>query len=128
MKKLFSNKYLSLNRKTQIITPTLMGEMIYDVVYYSMASMLSPELTASWEKGLAYVAEGTITPDEYMQKLRGFITKRTSGVQALQNQDMLRACYENDAKYYKAWKSSTSSASGGAGRSRGSEGSGKSAE
>ena len=125
LKKLVNDKYIALNKKTQILTPTLMGEMIYDVVYYSMASMLSPELTASWEKGLAYVAEGTITPDEYMQKLRGFITKRTSGVQALQNQDMLRACYENDAKYYKAWKSSTSSASQIAGRSTG--GAGKSA-
>ncbi len=113
LKKLVNDKYIALNKKTQILTPTLMGEMIYDVVYYSMASMLSPDLTASWEKGLAYVADGKITPDEYMEKLKAFITKRTSGVQALQNQTMLRSCYEEDAKYYKAWKSGTAGKSGG---------------
>ena len=67
LKKLVNNKYLALNKKTQVITPTLRGEMIYDIVDQSITSLLNPELTASWEKGLTYVAEGTITSDEYLQ-------------------------------------------------------------
>ena len=67
LKKLFHNKYLALNKKTQIVTPTMLGEMIFDVVANSIRSLLNPELTASWEKGLTYVAEGEITPDEYME-------------------------------------------------------------
>ena len=55
--KAFNIKYLALNKKTQVITPTLLGEMIYDVVLNSIRSLLNPELTASWEKGLNYVAE-----------------------------------------------------------------------
>lgn len=66
MKKLFNIRYLSLNKKTQVITPTLQGEMIYDVVNCSIRQLLNPELTASWEKGLTYVAEGSITEQEYM--------------------------------------------------------------
>ena len=62
LKKLFNNKYLALNKTTQIVTPTMMGEMIYDVVDHSIRSLLNPELTASWEKGLTYVANGEITP------------------------------------------------------------------
>ena len=69
LKKLFNIKYLALNKKTQVITPTLLGEMIFDVVNCSIRQLLNPELTASWEKGLTYVAEGTITPAEYMEKL-----------------------------------------------------------
>lgn len=69
LKKLFHIQYLALNKKTQIVTPTLLGEMIFDVVEHSIKSLLNPELTASWEKGLTYVAEGDITPDEYMKKL-----------------------------------------------------------
>ena len=76
LKKLIHIKYLALNKKTQIITPTLQGEMVFDVVDHSIKSLLNPELTASWEKGLTYVAEGSITPDEYMMKLDRFITKR----------------------------------------------------
>ena len=74
-----ANKYIALNKKTQVLTPTLMGEMIYDVVYLSIRSLLNPELTASWEKGLNYVAEGTITSEEYMEKLDHFIVSRTPG-------------------------------------------------
>ena len=80
LKKLIHIKYLALNKKTQIITPTLQGEMVFDVVDHSIKSLLNPELTASWEKGLTYVAEGSITPDEYMMKLDRFITNRTVGV------------------------------------------------
>ena len=101
LKKLIHIKYLGLNKKTQIITPTLQGEMIYDVVDNSIRSLLNPELTASWEKGLTYVAEGSITSDEYMKKLDDFITRRTVGVKGLNNQYQLRACYDKAAGFYK---------------------------
>ena len=100
LKKLVNIKYLELNKKTQVITPTLQGEMIYDVVDHSIRSLLNPELTASWEKGLNYVAEGSITSDEYMRKLDHFITSRTVGVKGLNNQYQLRACYEKAAGFY----------------------------
>ncbi|XCP83566.1 DNA topoisomerase [Roseburia hominis] len=101
LKKLFNIKYLSLNKKTQIITPTLLGEMIFDVVEHSIRSLLNPELTASWEKGLTYVADGDITPDEYMTKLDHFIVSRTNGVLGLNNQSQLRSCYDKAAVFYK---------------------------
>ena len=101
LKKLFNIKYLALNKKTQVITPTLLGEMIYDVVLNSIRSLLNPELTASWEKGLNYVAEGEITSDEYMTKLDHFIVSRTNGVLGLNNQYQLRSCYDRAAAFYK---------------------------
>ena len=101
LKKLFNNKYLALNKKTQIVTSTMMGEMIYDVVDHSIRSLLNPELTASWEKGLTYVANGEITPGEYMEKLDRFIVSRTQGVKDLNNQSQLRACYDKAAAFYK---------------------------
>ena len=104
LKKLVANKYLALNKKTQIITPTLMGEMIYDVVNASIRSLLNPELTASWEKGLTYVAEGSITSDEYMEKLTNFIKSRTSGVLGLNNQYLLRGQFDKAAQFYKTKK------------------------
>lgn len=104
LKKLFNNKYLALNKKTQIVTPTMQGEMIYDVVEHSIRSLLNPELTASWEKGLTYVADGDITPEEYMVKLKQFITSRTEGVKVLNNQNELRACYDRAAQFYRTKK------------------------
>lgn len=101
LKKLVTIKYLALNKKTQVITPTLQGEMVFDVVNSSIRSLLNPELTASWEKGLTYVAEGTVTPREYMDKLEHFIRVRTDGVKQLNNQYALRQMYDEDAKYYK---------------------------
>lgn len=101
LKKLIHIKYLALNKKTQIITPTLQGEMVFDVVDNSIKSLLNPELTASWEKGLTYVADGEITPEEYMQKLDHFIVSRTNGVKRLNNQYQLRGCYEKAAQFYK---------------------------
>ena len=98
--KLVKNKYLSLNKKTQVITPALLGEMIFDVVNASIKSLLNPELTASWEKGLTYVAQGEITPEEYMVKLEHFIKSRTSGVLNLNNQHMLRSYFEKAGEYY----------------------------
>lgn len=101
LKKLIHIKYLALNKKTQIITPTLLGEMVFDVVENSIRSLLNPELTASWEKGLNYVAEGQISSDEYMVKLENFIVGRTSGVLRLNNQYQLKYCYDNAAKHYQ---------------------------
>ena len=101
LKKIIHIKYLALNKKTQIITPTLLGEMIYEVVDHSIKSLLNPELTASWEKGLNYVADGDITPDEYMMKLETFIRSRTQGVLGLNNQYLLRGCYDDVAQFYK---------------------------
>ena len=100
LKKLVTNRYLALNKKTQILTPTLMGEMIYDVVDHSIRSLLSAELTASWEKGLTGVAGGTITSEEYMQKLKGFIERRTQAVLANNNRTQLLSCYKAAAAYY----------------------------
>lgn len=101
IKKLVNNKYLDLNKKTQIITPTQMGEMIHDVVAFSIKSLLNPELTASWEKGLSYVSEGTTTEEEYMQKLEDYIRKRTEAVRGLNNQYQLKSCFDYAAQFYK---------------------------
>ena len=100
LKKLVNIEYLSLNQKTQIITPTLMGEMIYDVVNCSIKQLLNPELTASWEKGLTYVAEGSITSKEYMDKLESFVRNRVDGVKKLNNQYQLRQYYDQIKTYY----------------------------
>lgn len=104
LKKLVKNEYLNLNKKTQMITPTLLGEIIYDVVYSSIRSLLNPELTASWEKGLTYVANGEITSEEYMEKLNRFVGSRTEGVKRLQNQNLVRSAYERTAEFYKQEK------------------------
>ena len=101
LNKLVKNKYIALNKKTQILTPTLMGEMIFDVVQCSIKSLLNPELTASWEKGLNYVANGEVTSEEYMKKLNDFVTTRTVGVMKLNNQYELQNLYKEAAKYYK---------------------------
>ena len=77
LKKLFNIKYLALNKKTQVITPTLLGEMIFDVVNCSIRQLLNRSLRQSWEKGLTYVAEGSITEQEYMDKLEHFVRVRT---------------------------------------------------
>ena len=100
LKKLCNIKYLALNKKTQVITPTLLGEMIFDVVNCSIRQLLNPELTASWEKGLTYVAEGTITPKEYMQKLEGFIRRRTDVVLSGNSQYALQKLFDASAIFY----------------------------
>ncbi len=101
LNKLCKISYLNLNKKTQIITPSQLGEMIYDVVNSSIKSLLNAELTASWEKGLTYVAEGTITEEEYMEKLEGFVSRMTNGVKGLNNQSMLRNCFDEISVNYK---------------------------
>ena len=102
LKKLISNQYIALNKKTQILTPTLLGEMIFDVVSVSIRSLLNPELTASWEKGLTYVAEGTITSDEYMTKLNHFVRTRTDAVLHMNQHIALREYFDASAQYYPA--------------------------
>ena len=104
LKKLVSIKYLGLNQKTQVITPSLLGEMVYEVVDHSIRQLLNPELTASWEKGLTYVAEGSITSDEYMEKLERFVAMRTVNVTRLNNQYDIRELFDAAAAFYKTKK------------------------
>ena len=101
LKKLINIEYINLNKKTQILTPSLLGEMIFDVVNASIRPLLNPELTASWEKGLTLVANGEITPKEYMDKLEDFVSRRTNNVRILGNQSALRACFDQAAQFYK---------------------------
>lgn len=101
VKKLISNKYIALNKKTQIVTPTLTGEMIVNVVSASIGSLLNPTLTASWEKGLTYVAEGSVTEDEYMEKLNRFVTQKTNVVKENNFQYHLRKSFDQIAPFYK---------------------------
>ncbi|MDY2628579.1 MAG: DNA topoisomerase [Lachnospiraceae bacterium] len=100
LKKLFNIRYLSLNGKTQVITPTMLGEMVYEVVNDSIVHLLNPELTASWEKGLTYVAEGTITTGEYMEKLTGFIVRRTEKVRTRRNVSAIQRNFHMVQQYY----------------------------
>jgi DNA topoisomerase-3 len=95
------NGYLQLNQKTQIISPALLGEMIFDVVNMSIRHLLNPELTASWEKGLTYVANGEITEEEYMVKLRDFIVRRTGNVLNLNNAGYVRQFYQAVEPFYR---------------------------
>ena len=123
LKKLCNIKYLALNKKTQVITPTLLGEMIFDVVNCSIRQLLNPELTASWEKGLNYVAEGSITEQEYMDKLEHFVRLRTKQVEDSNIQPYLRQFFDAVAVNYKdaAAKSGTKTSGrtkSGTGRSR----------
>ena len=101
LKKLVTIEYLALNKKTQVITPELLGEMVYDTVNASIRPLLNAELTASWEKGLTGVAEGSITTEEYMNKLNGFVARRTNAVKSLNNQNQLKQCYDYAAQFYK---------------------------
>lgn len=101
LKKLDTNGYVTLNKKTQTITPTLMGELIHDVVACSIRSLLNPDLTASWEKGLSYVAEGSITEDEYMEKLEKFISTRTQAVLMQNNPSALYRFFDYTGQFYQ---------------------------
>ena len=101
LKKLFSNRYLALNKKTQVITPTLMGEMIYDTVDCSIRSLLNPKLTASWELGLTRVSEGSVSEEEYLDKLNGFVSRNTNNVKNSNFSDVLQQMYMRDSQFYK---------------------------
>lgn len=100
LNKLVRINYLDLKKKTQVITPTQLGELIYEVVNCSIRSLLNPELTASWEKGLTYVAEGTITEEEYLEKLNTFVAKMTNGVKAQDNTPVLKHNFAVVARNY----------------------------
>ncbi len=102
--KLFNIGYLNLNKKTQIITPTQMGEMVYETVLCSMKPMLNPALTASWEKGLTGVADGSISEEEYLNKLNDFVTKRTNMVKQNDYRNALRSRFDYVAPFYKTTK------------------------
>jgi DNA topoisomerase-3 len=101
LNKLVNISYLNLNKKTQIITPTLLGELIHDVVNASIKSLLNAELTASWEKGLTYVSDGKISKEEYTTKLEGFVSRMVEGVKKMNNQAALSRYYNETAVYYK---------------------------
>ena len=105
LSKLVNIKYLSLNKKTQIITPTLLGEMVYDVVFASIHALLNPELTASWELGLTMVADGKITEDEYMMKLNNFITNHVQNVKNTNYHNLFKPYFDKAAINYKNTKS-----------------------
>jgi DNA topoisomerase-3 len=106
LKKLVSNGYLSLNAKTQIIKPQKLGEAIYEVVAVSIRQLLNPELTASWEKGLTYVSEGTITSQEYMDKLQNFVARRTQGVKQVTNPGAIRGNFAGFEAFYETSRKS----------------------
>ena len=107
LKKLITtNGYIALNKKTQILTPTQLGELIYDVVDCSMKRMLDPALTASWEKGLTGVADGSITSDEYMMKLSTFVSKYTNYVKSMNNQSVVYAKFKATEVFYQTKKKS----------------------
>ena len=101
LKKLNLIKYIATNKKTQIIMPTLMGEMIYEVVNYSIRALLNPKLTASWEKGLIMVAQGEISEDEYMKKLDDFVRNKTNQVKSIRNENEMQNLYARISGYYK---------------------------
>ena len=102
LSKLIRIGYLSLNKKTQVITPELLGEMVYDVVDNSIRQLLSAELTASWEKGLTGVAEGSIPAADYMDKLKGFVARRTNAVKTMTNQYSMKTFYDRASQFYTA--------------------------
>ena len=99
--KLVNNKYISLNKKTQIVTPTLLGEVIYDIVYYSINGLLRADLTASWEKGLCGVADGSISEQEYTDKMTSFVIRYTDMVKKINNQNRITTVFDRARKYYK---------------------------
>lgn len=100
LKKLFHISYLNLNKKTQIITPTLKGELVCGIVRYAIPAMLSPKLTASWEKGLTGVSEGGISEEEYMGKLTDFVSVQVGKVKRTDNKAQLRSYFNAAQGYY----------------------------
>ena len=98
--KLVNNGYIKLDKKTQIVTPMFLGEIIYDVVYYSIHSLLKAEMTASWEKGLTGVAAGEISRDEYTSKMNSFVVANTNLVKGLNNQYQITRLFDLAKPYY----------------------------
>ena len=100
LKKLVANDYLRLNSRTQVITPSQTGEMIYDTCSCALKPLLDPRLTASWELGLTQVAEGTVTSGEYTKKLNSFIARRTNYIKETDFHGILLQQYQKDAALY----------------------------
>ena len=99
--KLVNNKYIALNKKTQILTPTFLGEIIYDVVLRSINGLLRADLTASWEKGLTGVADGSISEKEYMDKMTDYVIRNTNFVKGLNNQYQMNQVFDLVKPFYK---------------------------
>lgn len=99
--KLVKNGYIQLNDKTQIVTPTFLGEVIYDVVKYSINNLLRAEMTASWEKGLTGVADGSITEAEYTEKMNTYVRNNTEKVKGLRNSNGLISVFNLTKPYYE---------------------------
>lgn len=77
IKKLVRIGYLHLNKKSQILSPEVLGEMVYEVVNMTVPALLNPKMTASWEKGLDGITRGTVIMEDYREKLEDFIRKET---------------------------------------------------
>ena len=77
IKKLVRIGYLHLNKKSQILSPEVLGEMVYEVVNMTVPALLNPKMTASWEKGLDGITRGTVVMEDYREKLEDFIRKET---------------------------------------------------
>ncbi len=99
--KLVTKQYISLNKKTQIVTPTFLGEIIYDVVMNSIQSLLWAEMTASWEKGLTGVADGSISKEEYTEKMNNFVVANTNKVKGLRNEYQMTRLFDRVKPYYE---------------------------
>lgn len=104
IKKLIDKGSIVVNKKTQILTPSMQGEITYDIVNNSIKSLLRPDLTASWEKGLTGVADGTVSSEEYMTKLSNYVIKYTDQVKSLRNQSIVNQSYNYVAPYYEKGK------------------------
>lgn len=116
LKKLFHISYLNLNKKTQIITPTLKGELVCGIVRYSIPAMLSPKLTASWEKGLSGVSDGEISEQDYMGKLTDFVSQQVGKVKETNNMAQLHSYFNMAKDYYQSGKGERRSLSGNEGK------------
>ncbi|GCD12860.1 DNA topoisomerase [Clostridium tagluense] len=99
--KLEKIEYIKSNNKTQVVMPTLLGEIIYDVVKNSIPTLLNPELTASWEKGLTMVTQNEIAGNLYMDKLENYIIKNTDRVLKLNNALRLKNNFDSVSSFYK---------------------------
>ncbi|WP_443661939.1 DNA topoisomerase [Clostridium sp.] len=102
--KLEKIEYIKSNNKTQVVMPTLLGEIIFDVVKNSIPTLLNPELTASWEKGLTMVTQSEIAGDIYMDKLENYIVKNTDRVLQLNNGMRLKSNFDRVSEFYKSSK------------------------
>ncbi|MBU3110330.1 DNA topoisomerase [Clostridium lacusfryxellense] len=107
--KLEKIEYIKSNNKTQVVMPTLLGEIIFDVVKNSIPTLLNPELTASWEKGLTMVTQSEIQGNIYMDKLENYIIKNTDRVLKLNNGPRLKRNFDMVKEFYKSSKAAKAS-------------------